>query len=484
MEIDAYQKEIFTLQHTINILNWDLIISTPPKEKDNVIALISSYESNLFKLKTSKEYGDILKKTINSQEYNNLSDSEKRYINRLYKNYLQSEKIPHDFYVKYIELIHKSTSVWEQAKENNDYDSFKPYLKDVIEATKTYYSYLNKGENLYDTMLDSYEEGLTCEVIDKLFNELKVKLIPLIKKLDDKRIDYKINSSKDVLIETAKYLLNYIGFSMDKGALGIYPHGFTEKIDNNDVRIAFKYTDNPFDFVTTIIHEGGHGILEQNVDSKLTKYECTSCDGINALHESQSRFFENILGRNINFWYPIYDDVKKMLGLDMDIETFVKGLNCAIPSLVRTEADELTYCMHIILRYEIERELFNGSLSVDDLPKVWNEKMQEYFGITPSKEKDGLLQDIHWAEGAFGYFPSYLIGSIFDGMFKDAIERDLGLIDELLKQGNIKKITNYLIENIYVNGGAYTGCEVLEKLGFKEITVEPLVKYFYEKYDK
>ena len=365
-----YQKEIFDLEHTINIINWDLLVSTPKDEKDSVISLLGNLESKLFSLETSSKHGEVLEDFINSDDFDKLPDAEKRYVKMMYKNYLKSVKVPHEFYVKYTELLHKSTAVWEEAKENNDYQAFKPYLKDVIEYTKKYYGYLNNGENLYDTMLDSYEEGLTCDVIDVLFNELKEKLVPLISKLNNKKVNVKMNVSKDVLIKCAEYILSYMGFDMNKGALGIYPHGFMEKVGNNDIRIAFKFTDNPFDFVTTIVHEGGHGILEQNVDSNLTKYECATCDGINALHESQSRFYENILGRNINFWYPIYDEVKNMLGLDISLEEFSKGLNCAMPSLVRTEADELTYCMHIILRYEIERDLFNGNLSVDDLLDV------------------------------------------------------------------------------------------------------------------
>lgn len=166
----------------------------------------------------------------------------------------------------------------------------------------------------------------------------------------------------------------------------------------------------------------------------------------------------------------------------MDINEFLKGLNNPYPNLIRTQSDELTYCMHIILRYEIERDIFNNTLSVDKLPIVWNQKMEEYLGIRVTDDKDGILQDVHWASGEFGYFPSYLVGSIFDGMFLEAIERDLGNIDEILSKGNIKDITNYLIENIYLNAGAYTGIEVLKKLGFEKISVDPLVNYFKDKY--
>ena len=481
-KLRKYQKEIFDLQHCINVIGWDLRISTPRDEKEEVVALISGLEDKLFKLQTNNDYEILLKSAIESDEFKELSLSEQRYINNLLKNYYKKVNVPNDFYIEYTEFLHKSTIVWEEAKKNNDYNVFKPYLEKVIELTKKYYSYINFDGDLYDVMLNEYEAGLTSDDIDKLFSELKEKILPIIPKEGGLTSFIKINASESDVMKCAEFLLDYIGFDMNKGKLGFYPHGFTEKIGNNDVRIDFKKTNNSLDFVSTIIHECGHGILEQNVNSNLTKYECMTCEGINALHESQSRFFENMLGRNINFWIPIYDKVKEMLGLDADINEFVKGLNSPVASLVRTEADELTYCMHIILRYEIERDLFSGKINVDDLPNVWNQKMKEYLGVKVINDKDGVMQDVHWAEGDFGYFPSYLIGSIFDGMFLEIIENDLGSIDEILKSGNIKVITKYLIENIYVNGAAFTGREVLEKLGRSNLSVVPLVNYFYKKY--
>lgn len=481
-KLRKYQKEIFDLQHCINVIGWDLRISTPRDEKEEVVALISGLEDKLFKLQTNNDYEILLKGAIESDEFKELSLSEQRYINNLLKNYYKKINVPNDFYIEYTEFLHKGTIVWEEAKKNNDYNIFKPYLEKVIELTKKYYSYINFDGDLYDVMLNEYEAGLTSDDIDKLFSELKEKILPIIPKEGGLTSFIKINASESDVMKCAEFLLDYIGFDMNKGKLGFYPHGFTEKIGNNDVRIAFKKTENALDFVSTIIHEGGHGILEQNVNSNLTKYECMTCEGINALHESQSRFFENMLGRNINFWIPIYDKVKEMLGLDADINEFVKGLNSPVASLVRTEADELTYCMHIILRYEIERDLFSGKINVDDLPNVWNQKMKEYLGVEVINDKDGVMQDVHWAEGDFGYFPSYLIGSIFDEMFLEIIENDLGSIDEILKSGNIKVITKYLIENIYVNGAAFTGREVLEKLGRNNLSVVPLVNYFYKKY--
>ena len=294
-------------------------------------------------------------------------------------------------------------------------------------------------------MLNEYETGVKSELIDKLFEELKVGILPLIPKENMEVKQISKDYSDEELIKCAKYLLKYIGFDMDRGAIGIYLHGYTEKIGPNDIRIAIRNTNDPIDFVTTIIHEGGHGIFEQNIKQNLSQYENTTIDNLYALHESQSRFYENIIGRNKNFWLPIYDDIKKLLSLDIDIDEFVKMLNTPECGPIRVNADELTYCMHIILRYEIERELFNDSIKVDDIPEIWKKKMHDYLNIDIKSDSEGLMQDVHWSEGNFGYFPSYLMGSIYDGMFLEQIEKDLGNIDIILKEGKNKR--NYKLFN-------------------------------------
>ena len=482
-KLKEYQKEIFDLQHIINIIEWDLKISTPEDEKDEVIKLIGTLEDKLFKLENSKDHEKVLKDAINSDEFKKLEDNEQRYIKALLKKYQKIANVPNEFYVKYTEFVHKSTMIWEKAKANNNYEEFKPILAKIIELTKEYYSYINSGKNLYDVMLEDYEPNLTSEVIDDLFGKLKEKILPLIPH-EIKEVPFvKINSSESDILKCAEFLLDYIGFDMNKGALGIYPHGYTEKMGPNDIRIAIRNSNDPIDFVSTIIHEGGHGIFEQNIKENLSQYENTTVDNLYALHESQSRFYENILGRNKNFWIPIYDDVRKLLRLDVDIDEFVSMLNTPKCGSIRVNADELTYCMHIILRYEIERDLFNGSLTVDEIPEVWKKKTHEYLNVDVASDSEGLMQDVHWSEGNFGYFPSYLMGSIYDGMFLEKIEQDLGSIDDILREGRIGEITNYLISNIYKNGGAYTSLEIIDKMCGKELSAEPLVNYFQSKYD-
>ena len=233
------------------------------------------------------------------------------------------------------------------------------------------------------------------------------------------------------------------------------------------------------------IHEGGHAIFEQNVDKDFWH---TAAAQINmmGLHESQSRFYENILGRNPHFWTPIYEKMSELLPefKTIPFDTFVKAINDVHPSMIRTEADEVTYGLHIILRYEIEKAIFRDNVKTDDLPALWNQKMQELLGITPANDAEGILQDMHWSDGSFGYFPSYLLGSIYDGMYLEAIQKDLGDLDTVLENGRILDITHWLKEKIHRFGSMYNSKEVIERVCGKEISAQPLLRYFEEKYSK
>lgn len=477
-----YQKQINEILYTINILNWELKINAPIDSKDDLIKLISKYESRYISLITSKKYETLLLNVINSNDFKKLPTNKQNVIMKVFNNYEKNKKVPKSFLTKYFKLQKTVNISWEIAKEKNDYSLYSKDLKKMISMTKKYYTYINSQDDLYDVMLNEYSLGMTSKQIDKLFNELKEGILPLIPNNNEVNKNYIKENTKEELISTAKYILNYIGFDNNKGTLGIYPHGYTEKICDNDVRIAFKHSNRPTDFVSTIIHEGGHGIFEQNINPELSIFEDSGLNNLFDLHESQSRFYENILGRRKSFWIPIYNDIKKMLNLDLTLDEFIKELNTPQCSLIRTEADELTYCMHIILRYEIERDIFKDKLKVTDIPKVWNQKMKEYLHIEVKKDSDGLMQDVHWSEGSFGYFPSYLLGSIYDGMILEQVEKDIGNIDSILEQGNIKDITNYLIKHIYINGGAFSSSEVIHNLCKKEISAKPLISYFQNKY--
>lgn len=468
-----------------SMLRFEMDTVAPKKSFDYLIDVSSNCEVEAFKLSTSREYISILNDVINDKSFKDLSELEQKYLLQLQDDYERLKRIPEDFYEEHCKLSNTSLNAWVEAKEKNDYQIFKPYLFKIIESTKKLYNYMYPdNDNIYDCMLNDYEKGINSAFLDKLFGDLKKEIIPIIKSLKKNNIKkIKKNYRNDQLIDLAKYLLDYIGFDNNRGVLGIYTHGYTMKLNDNDVRITFSNTPNITDVISTVVHEGGHGIFEQNVSSLLTQFKTYDVNKL-GLHESQSRFFENILGRNKNFFIPIFDDLKDKLGIDVSLDEFMEMFNDAKCSPIRTEADELTYCMHIIIRYEIERALFNNQIALEDLPTVWNQKYKDYLDIDIMSDQEGILQDMHWSEGAFGYFPSYLIGSIFDGMLLDNINKKVGNVDELLKSGNIKKITKYLNEQIHQYGGVYNTNEVANRVCGCDLTVEPIVRYFHDKYSK
>ncbi len=482
----TYQKEIAKYEYLSNILAWDLRVNSPKDGKSYLIDILSQMELKAFELSTSEEYGKILKDVLQSNDFSSLKKIEQRFIQNLKEKYDLNKKVPASFYQEYTKLKSLANTAWEEAKAKNNYSLFKPYLQKIIEMTKEYYTHLYPNTDIYDAMLSSHEKGMTSKEIDPLFQQIKEELIPLVQKYQGKkaRTLSKITYSESELKDCANYLLNYIGFDCNRGTVGIYPHGFTTKIHADDVRIAFDQSNNPCFFVSTIIHEGGHGIFEQNFSPDIRNLRNQGGEDIYGLHESQSRFYENILGKNKNFWTPIYQDIQKMLKLEIPLEEFVQYLNQVTCGSIRTEADELTYCLHIIIRYEIEKAIFRDNIGVDELPSLWNQKTKEYLGVEVTSDKEGILQDVHWSEGSFGYFPSYLLGNIYDGMFLEAIEKQIGSIDTLLEKKEIKKITDFLIQKIYQFGDTLSAKEVVQKICHKEISAEPIIRYYKKKYEK
>lgn len=485
-------KKIYRYTTALNLINWDMLTCTPDASIDVMVDTSAELSTRIMKMKTCDSMGKLLEALLGEEEFKKLNDVERETVKRLKKEYDEYKNVPMDFYEEYQKTIGKAQEVWAKAKNKNDYNAFKKYLEKMINMAKEMVKYRKPGcVDIYNEMINDYEEGMNTEMLDKLFSEIKNYVIPFMKKINDNNNNnsnnkkdrnerYGVNAQKEI----SKFLLKYIGFDLERGIVGESEHPFTMSISYGDTRLTNHYYDDDFiNPVFSIIHEGGHGIFEQNIDKK---YKYTPMEVINylGLHESQSRFFENILGRNINFWKPIFEDVKNILPeYKGSLDDFYNTINVVRPNLIRINSDEVSYCLHIILRYEIERDLFSGKLGVEELPQAWNDKMKEYLGITPDNDSEGILQDSHWSGGNFGYFPTYLLGSIYDGMFLEKIEEELGSVDEILERGEIKKITKWLNKNIHKYGSSIKPVELVEKVCEKKVTAIPLIEYFKKKYE-
>lgn len=483
-----YLNEMRQYNHIVTLLYWDMRTCAPKLGQADHIEALTKFSAKSFELGTSDELGSMLDALSEPQEYDALDDTWKFIVTRMKRDYDRDKRIPADVYEAYVRAQAESGNAWEEAKNASDFSVFAPHLEKMIDMTRKIAGYTDPGVEVYDALLNQYEEGMDSATIDRLFAELKEDLIPLTEQIlaaeqpDDTafRACFDVDAQRKV----QNMLLDYIGFSKDAGAVGETEHPFTLNFSSKDVRVTNHYYENAvLSSIFSAIHEGGHAIFEQNINPDYDGTVAGSCRYM-GIHESQSRFYENILGRNRNFWIPVYERLCELLPqfAEVSMEDFYREINHVRNSLIRTEADEVTYCFHIILRYEMEKAIFRDHVPVNELPALWNQKMQEYLHITPKTDAEGILQDMHWSDGSFGYFPSYLLGSIYDGMFLDKIEEELGSVDGILAEGRIGEITKWLNEKIHCYGSTRTPKEVIEKVCGEEISAKPLLAYFQKKY--
>lgn len=489
-ELKKKLEIINNYDHVCILLYWDMDTALPQQAFEDRSRVMTYFSTESFKLQTDPNLKSLLLKLNEEEELQKLETHELFTVKRMLRDFERNERIPVDFYSEYVRVQAESEHAWENAKRSSDYKLFAPYLKQIIELTRKKTEYSFPGQNVYDSLIGLYEEGMDSKTIDRLFDELKAGLVPLVKRiLKAKQPDSSLipkSYNPDDERKAQEFLLKYIGFDFTKGTVGESEHPFTTGFSSKDVRVTNHFRrDNAIDPIFSAIHEGGHAIFEQNVNPEYDGTVAHDCTNM-GIHESQSRFYENILGRNINFWKPIYGKLQEIIKEleEVSLDSFYREINHVENSLIRTMADEVTYCLHIIIRYELEKDIFDGKVSVEELPALWNAKMKEYLDIEPSNDAEGILQDMHWSDGSFGYFPSYLLGSIYDGMFLEAIEKELGSIDTILAQGEICKITEWLNKKIHYFGNTRSPKEVLEAVCGREVSAAPLLKYFTEKYER
>lgn len=489
-EFQEYLKKMNQYDHVITLLYWDMKTCTPKLGQEGHVEALTYFSTEVFAMSTSEQMGEMLTELAKPAEYDALTDTWKFIVTRMKREFDRNKRIPADLYKTYVQTQAEAGNIWVDAKEKSDFSLFAPYLQKMINLTVEMTGYTDPGVETYDALLNQYEEGMDSATIDGLFDALKKDLIPFVKEIlakqEPENPAFKGYFDPDCQRKVQDLLLDYIGFRKDAGSVGETEHPFTLNFSSRDVRLTNHYHEHaPLNAIFSAVHEGGHAIFEQNVNPEYDNTVAGSC-GYMGLHESQSRFYENILGRNKNFWLPIYDRLGELLPpfQEIPLEAFYQEINHVQNSFIRVNADEVTYCFHIILRYEMEKAIFRDHVPVADLPALWNQKMQDYLQITPPDDAQGILQDMHWSNGYFGYFPSYLLGSIYDGMLLDTLQEELGNVDELLKNGKIKDITAWLNQKIHWYGNTRKPKDAIKAVCGREISAEPLTRYFKEKYSE
>lgn len=484
-ELHTLLREIEYIKYTLNgLLYWDKITKMPRGGIYYRSEVMAHFGEELYKKFSSsklhklvdyfeKNYGDDIK--INSM------------IRRIKRNYIYVNQIPKKIYKEYISHISMSEMAWQEAKEKNDFSIFAPYLEKIICYFKEFAEYWGYKNDPYDALIEYYEDGITTELFDKLIPDLKKFAMETLKRIDlpkenkKQRKEFSFEKQK----ELSEKLLKIIGFDFQYGRVDISEHPTTLANSPQDVRVVTTFSkEEIFKGIYNTLHIGGKGIYEQDIDINLLGTLLGEVSTF-ALEEAEAKIYESIIGKDKNFCKLLLREIKNVFPKeykDMTLEDIYKKVNKIEPSFIRIDADELTSILHIIIRYEIERDLINNKIAVKDLPDTWRSKYKEYLKIEPTEDSKGVLQDIHWAAGYFGYFPSYLLSGIYAGQIVASMNRELKNITENINEENLKEIHRWLKENIHRHGAVYTPKELIMNISKEEINSKYYIEYLRKKY--
>lgn len=491
----ARSKELALLGSATGQIHWDLETYMPPKGvqlRSEQIALLSKIRHEML---VSPETGKLIDQAENIKE---LDATQKRNLYLARMVYDRETKVPTDLVSKIAKHQAVSVDTWKKAKAAKDWKRFEPELEKMVELMRERHEYLLdvKGlSNIYDSMLDEFERGMTQEDINKVFRELRDGLIPLVEKCAKATSGFDASFKKrPVLVpvqrKIAEDLAGVIKYDISSdeagGRIDETEHPFTTGYFD-DVRITVNYhVNNVSSMIFAILHEGGHALYEQNLNHDWM-YQPIGEAASMGIHESMSRFVENLYGRSPEFWDYYYPRFKTLTGdifADISKEDWVKAVNLVEPSKIRIEADEVTYSLHVIIRFEIEKALFSSEISVSELPQVWNEKYDEYLGIEIENDAEGVMQDTHWASGYYGYFPSYALGNIYDGMWLNQIDQDLPNWKSTIPSGDFSPIKQWLVENVHTYSSRYDPADLVKKVTGSSLKAKPFLEYLNSKYSE
>ena len=477
----SFQKKINAYSYALWLLSWDAETESPKESLSYRMKQIEVLHEELYRLTMDEkriEAIDQLSKADLEQPFKREIELAKRHIDR-------TRKIPKDMYLAHQLLLNESKVIWHQAKLENDFSLFEPTLDKIIDYNKKRIKYLEtdtlKG---YDVLLDLYEESMTMKDYDAFFETINKELVPFVLKVSkEKKRHPRVLTHGDFDIDNQRKfnhdLASIFGYDLNKGVIKESVHPFTSGLVSVDTRITTAYKDTLDSAIFSTIHEMGHAIYEQQVNQT---YDGTLLAGgaSMGIHESQSRFYENMIGRSYAFWETHYEKLQayfpklKRVSLD-EFYAYVNRVKC---DFIRIESDELTYSLHIMVRYEIEKQIYENNLKTKDIPKLWNKLYKDYLGVHVKKDGQGVLQDIHWAMGSFGYFPTYALGSAIAAQLYYEMEKDFS-IRLAIKDNNIKKINEWLKAHIHQYGKMHTPKELLQIA-----TKEPFNPKYYIRYLK
>lgn len=479
--------EVADIGRAASVLAWDQQVNMPPggnEARGQQLATLSKIAQEKF---ITDEVGRLIDDL--KHELNGADSDEAALVRVAARNYDKAKRVPPAFIAEQAIVTSRAFEAWVEARSKSDFSIFQPHLEKVIELVHKYISFFPPADHPYDTLLDDYEPGMKTADVKVIFDGLRPKQVELIraitsrKQVKDDFLHKKYNEKK--LIDFGVDVITKFGYDWSRGRQDKAPHPFETTFSVNDVRITTRYEDdNPIATVFSTMHEAGHAMYEQGSNPD---YERTPLSGGTSLavHESQSRMWENLVGRSLPFWEHFYPALKRTFPKQLEgvsVRSFYKAINKVEPSLIRVNADEATYNLHVMLRLELEIAMVEGKLAIKDLPEIWNTKMQEYIGVMPPDDAKGVLQDIHWSGGAIGYFSTYALGNLISAQLWEKINKDIRDLDDQIRKGDFSQLLDWLRKNIHQHGQKYEPQTLVEKITGSKITYEPYIRYLTKKY--
>ena len=460
------QKKLYAYRTASSSLYLDATTTAPKGTAEGRGVALGILAGEQHKLFASPEVGELLDALWARKD--ELDQLHRRQVEELRRSYAQLTRIPADEYMEYAMLTNEADDVWHRAKEQSDFELFRPVLEKLVAFNIKFAGYYDSAKAPYDALLNEYERGVDMAYLDKFFATLRERIVPLLHAVMEKeapddsflRRHYPAEAQR----KFSDYLMEVLGLDRAHCTIGETEHPYTLDFNNKDVRITTHYYEDNVDFsMYSVIHEGGHAKYELGIRDDL-QYTCLAGGVSMGVHESQSRFYENLIGRSKPFIEAIFPKMREFFPeqlADVNAEQFYRAVNKAQPSLIRTEADELTYCLHVMVRYEIEKQLIGGTLAVKDVPETWNRLYKEYLGVDVPDDKRGCLQDSHWSGGSFGYFPSYALGSAYGAQMLRNMERDIDVWGPVSK-GDLSQVSKWLGEKVHQYGGLLEPADVVK----------------------
>lgn len=488
LKLVEWYRKISLLEEVQGVLGWDLEVNLPPKAMDaraNQSAMVVGLVAEKW---LAKKFRATLEKLLEHTQDLNLE--EQAIVRNLKQGAKYYWRVPKDVIVEEAKTTSEAFVVWRQAREEDNFNLFLPYLKKIIRLQQVIAGHLGYTTNPYDALLELYEPEANVDFYTGIFALLKPELVRLVKRYTkhagwsptQSAISgkYPVKNQKQLV----KFVLGKMGFDWQGGRMDVAPHPFTSTLGVGDVRITTRYTSDTFqDSLSTAMHEGGHALYEQGVNEDCAGTPLAGGVSL-GMHEAQSRFWENMVGRSLAFWRFLTPKVYEYfpcLASRVSAKVLYEEATRVAPSLIRVEADELTYNLHILLRFELENDLINGKLLPEDLPQAWRGKMQDYLGVVPETDREGVLQDVHWAHGTFGYFPTYTLGNVYAAQLLHTMTGELN-VGELVARGDLGTVLAWQRANIHTHGSLYWPRELIKRVTGEEPNPAFLVKYLEAKY--